>query len=118
MQPDPRTYLWDALQAVDSISRFVQHRTYDDYDADELLRSGVERKFEIIGEALNQLSKADRDLAARIPDLRQIIGLRNVLIHGYALVDNSQVWTSIAQLHQLNDVLRALLDELDTAGGP
>jgi Protein of unknown function DUF86 len=76
MQPDPRTYLWDALQAADSISRFVQDRTYDDYDTDELLRSGVERKFEIIGEALNQLSKADRDLASRIPDLRQIIGLR------------------------------------------
>lgn len=45
---------------------------------------GRRTKFEIIGEALNQLSKLDPALAARIPDLAEIAAFRNLLIHGYA----------------------------------
>jgi len=39
-----------------------------------MFRSAVERQFEIVGEALNQSSKIDSDLASQIPDLREIIG--------------------------------------------
>jgi uncharacterized protein with HEPN domain len=52
----------------------------------------VERKFEIIGEALNQLSKLDAAMAARIPDLAQIVVFRNQRIHGYATVNVGTVW--------------------------
>jgi uncharacterized protein with HEPN domain len=52
----------------------------------------VERQFEIVGEALNQLSKVDPDAAARVPDLARIVAFRNILIHGYAVVDNELVW--------------------------
>ncbi|WP_223839911.1 DUF86 domain-containing protein [Saccharopolyspora pogona] len=41
----------------------------------------VERQFEIVGEALNQLSKVDADLAAKVPDLPRIVAFRNILIH-------------------------------------
>lgn len=114
MPRDPRTYLWDALAGLDSISAFVRGRSFADYDSDELLRSAVERKFEIIGEALNQLSKVDAELAARVPGLRQIVGFRNILIHGYARVDDVQVWQAIDELPELRAVLAALLDDLDT----
>ena len=113
MRRDPRNHLWDAVAAVDSISSFVRARTFADYDADELLRSAVERKFEIIGEALNQLSKIDGDTAARIPTLRQAVGFRNILIHGYAHVENVLVWQAVEELPELRRVLGALLDELD-----
>jgi uncharacterized protein with HEPN domain len=46
----------------------------------------------VIGEALNQLSKARPDLAADIPHLAQIAAFRNLLIHGYAGVDHATVW--------------------------
>ncbi len=49
MRRDPRNHLWDAVAAADSIASFVCGRTLADYDADELLRSAVERKFEIVG---------------------------------------------------------------------
>jgi hypothetical protein len=38
--------------------------------------------FEIIAEALSQIAKLDPPLAQRIPDLRQIVAFRNLLIHG------------------------------------
>ncbi len=57
-----------------------------------LVRAAVERQFEIIGEALNQLSKVSPELARQVPNLREIIGFRNVLIHGYAAVDDARVW--------------------------
>ena len=58
MPPDRRKYLWDALAAADLLSEFSAGRSFEDYRAGALLRSAVE--FEIIGEALNQLSKVAR----------------------------------------------------------
>ena len=46
------------------------------YAANEMAQAAVERKFEIIGEAHNQLTKRDAALANRIPDLPQILGVR------------------------------------------
>lgn len=92
MHADAGKLLWDAQQAAERVSRFTTGKTFSDYEQDEYLRSAVERQFEIIGEALNQLSKVDPDTASRIPELSRIVAFRNVLIHGYASVDNRLVW--------------------------
>jgi uncharacterized protein with HEPN domain len=92
MRRDPRTYLWDARQAAARIVGFVAGRTWDEFATDDLLRSAVERQFEIVGEALNKLSQADPALASEIADLGRIVAFRNVLIHGYATVDDRLVW--------------------------
>ena len=49
-----------------------------------------------MGEALNQLSKIDSETVSKISDYRKIISFRNVLIHGYADVDNRLVWDILA----------------------
>jgi uncharacterized protein with HEPN domain len=92
MAPDPRAFLWDAAAAAGAIRRFTAGRTRDDYLADELLRSAVERQFEILGEALNRLQRSAPGLAARVPDLAKAVAFRNLLIHGYAIVDDGTVW--------------------------
>lgn len=91
MHADAGKLLWDAQQAADRIARFTANKEFADYEADELLRSAVERQFEIIGEAFNRLTKVDALIADQIPDLPRIIAFRNVLIHGYATVDNRLV---------------------------
>jgi uncharacterized protein with HEPN domain len=78
--------------AADRIDRFCAGKSFDNYLADEMLRSAVERQFEIIGEALARLAKDDPQVAAVIPDHARIIGFRNILIHGYATVDDRIVW--------------------------
>lgn len=57
MRRDPRTYLWDALRAAELLAEFSSGKSFTDYLDDAMLRSAVERQFEIIGEALNNLSK-------------------------------------------------------------
>jgi len=72
----------------------------------------VERQFEIIGEALNQLSRVDTQVAATILDLPRIVAFRNVLIHGYAGVDNRMVWgVTEGRLPSLRATLEKLLKE-------
>jgi len=112
MHPDSAKLLWDAQQAVQKITRFTADKTFAQYEADDLLRSGVERQFEIIGEALNQLSRLDPATAAAIPDLPRIVAFRNVLIHGYANVDDRLVWgvieSTLGALHEALSLLLAL----------
>ncbi len=55
-----------------------------------MLRRAVERELEIIGEALNRLDKIDNNL--HISSKKQIIGVRNRVIHGYDKVDNAIIW--------------------------
>ena len=110
MRPEARKYLWDASQAVDRITRFVAGKTFQSYQADELLRSAVERQFEIIGEALAQLRTADAETAANVPDSARIVAFRNLLIHGYATVDDKIVWGVVeGSLPQLQEALSRLL---------
>jgi len=92
MRPESATLLWDAREAADRIVRFVGARSLEDYLADDLVRAAVERQFEIVGEALGRLRAMDPDTAGRIPELPRIVAFRNVLIHGYATVDDRLVW--------------------------
>jgi uncharacterized protein with HEPN domain len=89
---DACKYLFDIAQEAAQLSEFVSGKSLDDYLGDRLLQRGVERQFEIIGEALGQMSKLDPALAKRVSDYQKIISFRNILIHGYADVDDELVW--------------------------
>ena len=55
MKAEANAVLWDAHQATLRITRFVDGKRFSDYQQDELLKSAVERQFDIVGEALNKL---------------------------------------------------------------
>ena len=81
---ETKKYLFDIAEACDLIHAFTSGKTLADYQKDPLLRSGVERQFEIVGEALNQAIQNDPSLAELISNSSRIISFRNRLIHGYA----------------------------------
>ena len=95
MQPKSRKLLEDIRDAADFVIEAVRGKSLEDYRSERILRQAVERNFEIIGEAIKRLDQYDPDIAAQIGDYRQIIAFRNVLIHGYDLVDHLLVWNTI-----------------------
>ena len=79
---------------------------------DPLLRSAVERQFEIIGEAVRRIVQIQPELAERISSTRRIIAFRNRLIHAYASVADEVVWGVLDQdLPRLVQEVRSLLEE-------
>ena len=113
MHRDAKAYLWDIQNAADAILRFLAGLDVRGYAETEIVHSAVERKFEIIGEALRQLAKLDPLLASRIPDFRDVIAFRNILIHGYAVVEHDQVWRIVqSSLPNLRAAVAVLLAEL------
>ena len=75
-----------------------------------MMQAAVEREFEIIGEALAKLIRLDETVAARITDHRRIVAFRNILIHGYADVDDRLVWDVLeSKLPVLRHEVEALL---------
>ncbi|MDN5936896.1 MAG: DUF86 domain-containing protein [Nitrosospira sp.] len=95
MSRETLKYLHDILAAADLIARFVAQKQFADYQCDAMLRSAVERQFEIIGEALNQLGRRAPDLVREVRGYKRAIAFRNILIHGYADVDDEIVWRVI-----------------------
>ena len=85
--------LLDVVLACEETTGFCHNKTFADFKADRLLQLAIERQFEIMGEALYWLEKIDEsNLALRIPEYLKIIGLRNIIAHGYNIVDDSALW--------------------------
>ena len=114
MRPEGKKFLYDIRKACEHLAEFATGKTFADYAADALLRSAVERQFEIIGEALSQAIKLEPDLADSISEARRIISFRNILIHGYAAVSNEVVWDV---LQKDLPTLRRQVDELLSRAG-
>ena len=115
MERDPRALLWDALAAARLVGSFAANADFERFDRDDMLRSAVERQLEILGEALAQLAKLAPDLAARLPDARRAIDFRNLLIHGYAIVNRQRVWAVIQNdLPKMTTAIETMLNELQS----
>ena len=113
MHRDPRVMLADVEQAGSDIARFTEGMDLEAYIADARTQAAVERKFEIVGEALNRLHKARPDLTEPIPGMRGMIDFRNLLAHGYDHVTPKRVWKYVkSDLPDLRRTVQALLAEL------
>ncbi len=91
-----KKYLYDIQKAIDSIeSYFGEKKIFSEYEANDMLQKAVERQIEIIGEAVNRLSKANPEV--KITNARRIIDTRNYVIHGYDKVSNEIIWSIVVK---------------------
>jgi uncharacterized protein with HEPN domain len=95
MQLRVKSLLYDIQQAIELTERFTLRQSFEAYADDPMRRAAVERQLAIIGEALNQLIRVDPATAARISEHRRVIGLRNILVHSYARVDDRVIWSIV-----------------------
>lgn len=116
MRPEVVKYLQDIRQACALLEDFTRGKSFANYQAEALLRAGVEREFIVIGEALMQAAKLEPTLDQFIPALPQIVGFRNVLVHGYAVVQHRTVWGIVENdLAPLQQQVQSLIAQ---AGSP
>lgn len=113
MQRRPDVYLELALVALRRVPRFLQERTAEEYLVDDYCQSAVERQLEIAGDALGQLRKIAPDIFGRVRDGDLIVAFRNVLAHGYAVLDHRKVYEiASSRTGELLQILEQLLAEL------
>ena len=112
MEPEARKRLHDVRGAIAAIEEFTAGRSLAEYTQDLFLRSAVERQFTIVGEAVAQLMRSHPEAAARITDWRDIIDFRNLLVHGYDVINDRLVWETVTDdLPVLRREVEALLAE-------
>lgn len=96
MQLEAKKFLFDINESIDSINQYLKDkRDFNVYQNDKLLRRGIERELEIIGEAINRLLKIDPTL--KIDNARKIVDLRNWVIHGYDKIDDVVIWGIVSR---------------------
>ncbi len=101
--------LHDMLQAAQAVSRYLAGKTREDFLREEVLRSAVERKLEIIGEAARKISGAFQDANHRIP-WQKIAATRHALAHDYDDVNEEIVWRiATVYVPELIEMLRPLI---------
>lgn len=96
MELEIKKYLFDIHESIESIEKYLgDRRDFNAYLSDKMLRRAVEREFEIIGEAMGRIEKLDSSI--NITSKKQIISMRNRVIHGYDKIDNQIVWGTIVR---------------------
>ena len=96
MKPEIKKYLFDIKESIDSIENYLgDKRNFRIYSENKMLRRAVERELEIIAEAINRIDKLDQSI--QISSKKQIVGMRNRVIHGYDKIDNEIIWGTIVR---------------------
>jgi uncharacterized protein with HEPN domain len=85
-------YFYDVKIAIEEIESYFQTypKSFSEYKNNLVLKRAIERNLEIIGEAINRISKIDQSI--QISNVQRIIGLSNQIIHGYDSISDENIW--------------------------
>jgi uncharacterized protein with HEPN domain len=90
MPREYKAYLKDILDAMRKIENYTKDIAFDDFVADELIKDGVVRNLEVIGEAVKNIPEDVKDKKPEV-EWKKIAGLRDILIHDYFGIDEDIV---------------------------
>ena len=87
--------LYDIKLAIDEVDVFFanEEKTFSNYSKNTLLKRGIERNLEIIGEAVNRILKENPNYS--INNAKRIVGLRNQIIHAYDAISDENIWSIV-----------------------
>lgn len=114
---DECVLLWDIVTHSEAAAAFLGRLSEEEYAADPMRQSAVERQLIVVGEAYGTLDRCDPVLAERLPgDTRAVVGMRNLLVHGYEWIQPQTVHRVVTEdLPLLIEAARRLLEELDSS---
>lgn len=106
MLPKSEKLCVDIATAIEEIRDFLSEASQESFMQSRLQQVAVERELEIIGEALKRLERTDESLFDQIENGRKIIGMRNVLAHGYDVIDYRILWSTVT--HDIEPLARQM----------
>ena len=110
MSRDQLLYVADMISAGEAVLRYIDRVTFEAFAGNDEKRAAVERQLFVIGEAAARMAPEWKDARPAVP-WRQIVGLRNLLAHGYWVIDAEELW-DVAR-NKVPEFLAALRPELD-----
>ena len=115
MREHSRDYgrLEDILKYALNVETIVSGISYDEFVKDIRIYYSVMKNVEVIGEAANMLTRHFRETYTELP-WRQIVSMRNVLVHGYAQISDTDLWqTATNDIKPLREQVQRYLVEID-----
>lgn len=115
MREHSRDYgrLEDILKYAQNVETIVSGITYDEFVKDIRIYYSVMKNVEVIGEAANMLTRHFRETYTELP-WRQIVSMRNVLVHGYAQISDTDLWqTATNDIKPLREQVQRYLVGID-----
>jgi uncharacterized protein with HEPN domain len=111
LKPNVRQWLDDALHSAELLKRHIGDIAFDEFQHDDWTKGAIERRLEIIGEALRRTRDASPEVFKDAPVLHEWIALRNFISHQYDDINEFAIWNASTQeLEELIDTLGTLLD--------
>ena len=84
-------HIYDAILEIES---YIKESTYEIFKNNTMMQFACVKQLEIIGEAANHLTSDFKNLHSEV-QWREIIDLRNILIHEYFGIDTKIMWDII-----------------------
>ena len=110
---DAKLFLEDIIAAIDKIERYISGiKSKEEFMETDMVVDAVLRNLEVIGEAAKNIPAEVKEKYPEIP-WKRVIGLRNVVAHGYFVVDLEIIWRIIKeQLPDLKSKIKVIFEEL------
>ena len=103
----------DIRQYALNVEKIIEGITFDEFVGDIRVYYSVMKNVEVIGEAANMLTRDFKEKHAELP-WRLIVKMRNVLVHGYAQVSDTDLWqTASKDITPLREQIDRYLSEID-----
>jgi uncharacterized protein with HEPN domain len=112
MDRESDDYLQDILDAMEKAQQFVKNLSYEEFTKDDKTVFAVVRALEIIGEATKNIPDDNRKNNPDIP-WKDMVGMRDILIHAYFGVDMETVWLTVTKrITEIKPLIQKMLKKL------
>jgi len=107
----PQLFFQDILDSIKKIIKYTESVSYEDFVKNDVIIDAVIRNFEVIGEAAKYIPEKFKSKYSNLP-LKEMVGMRNILIHDYLGIDYDFVWQTIKEdLPSAKEVIELIIKE-------